>query len=88
MLLIALLPTLLLLSWYFNFIRSYTVSQLERDNTNMLDSEVERLNTMAAQVNEFVLWIAQNEQIHSLLLRPSEELQYDETVHSAMEQLR
>ena len=88
MLLIALLPALLLLSWYFNFIRSSTVSQLERDSTHMLDSAVERLNTMAAQVNEFVLWIAQNEQIHSLLLRPAEELQYDETVHSAMEQLR
>ena len=38
MLLIALLPALLLLSWYFNFIRSSTVSQLERDSTHMLDS--------------------------------------------------
>ena len=41
MLLIALLPALLLLSWYFNFIRSSTVSQLEHDSTNMLYCAVE-----------------------------------------------
>lgn len=88
MILIALIPALFLLFWYFNYVRSSTVIQLEQDNGRMLAHAVEKLDVVAEQVNEFVLWISQNEQIDVLLNRTENNLQYDETMHSAMEQLR
>lgn len=88
MLLIAFLPAACLLFWYFNYMRSFTVMQLERDNSRMLSHAVDKLDVLAEQVNEFVLWIDQNADIDALLSRTSDTLQYDETVHRAMEQLR
>ena len=88
MLLIACIPAACLLFWYFGYMRSFTVMQLERDNSRMLTHAVEKLDVLAEQVNEFVLWIAQNTEIDALLSRPADDLQYDEGVHDAMEQLR
>lgn len=88
MILIALIPALFLLFWYFDYVRSSTAMQLEQDNGRMLAHAVDKLDVVAEQVNEFVLWISQNEQIDVLLNRTENDLQYDETMHSAMEQLR
>lgn len=88
MILIALIPALFLLFWYFDYVRSSTVMQLGQDNGRMLAHAVDKLVVVAEQVNEFVLWISQNEQIDVLLNRTENDLQYDETMHSAMEQLR
>lgn len=88
MLLIAFIPAVCLLFWYFGYMRSANVMQLERDNSRMLSHAVDRLDVLAEQVNEFVFWIAQNADIDAPLSQPAEKLRYNETVHSAMEQLR
>lgn len=47
MILIALIPALFLLFWYFDYVRSSTVMQLGQDNGRMLAHAVDKLDVVA-----------------------------------------
>ena len=88
MILIALIPALCLLCWYFHYVRQQTVDQLKHDSEQQLSAVLEKLDLVAEQVNDFVMWTSRSEPLRALLQRTGQVSVYDETAHQALAQLR
>ena len=77
MILIALIPALCLLCGYFHYVRQQTLDQLKHDSEQQLAAALEKLDLVAEQVNDFVMWTSCSEPLQALLQRTEQVSVYD-----------
>lgn len=86
--LLAVLPILMIFVYYMINMHNISQKQFVQSNQRILEHIMTRIELKLDQVNEFCIWIGNNESIHELLKRSESSLQvFDQTHYQAVTQL-
>lgn len=88
-LMVALIPFILIISYYFFNMQSISHDQIIDDNQSYLDNAMEEIENQRVQVNEFANWVLSNQTIRLLLQRAPEQANtYDAQFETAVNELQ